>query len=151
MRINTNGEKDYRTDLYERTTERFGVGTKSGGIDAACEFSTQMLRNLERAAEHEDMTEDLAEILSTANVTVEHRVVTGVEIKDQSRDLPAVLFDERPLAHTFPQLSVASQSRSEFIPCSRGAGRTFRQRDWKANIPALPVDYCAFTPRSELR
>jgi hypothetical protein len=51
MRINTNGEKDYRTNLYERTAERFGVGTKSGGIDAACEFSNQMLYNLERAAE----------------------------------------------------------------------------------------------------
>lgn len=80
MRINTSGEKEYRTDLYEQTAERFGVGTKSGGIDAACEFSTQMLRNLEHAAEHEDMTEDLAEILSTANVTVERRIVTGVEI-----------------------------------------------------------------------
>lgn len=56
MRINTNGEKDYRTELYKRTAERFGVGTKSGGIDAACEFSTQMLRNLERTAEHDDMT-----------------------------------------------------------------------------------------------
>jgi hypothetical protein len=39
-----------------------------------------MLRNLERAADHEDMTEDLAEVLSTANVTVEHRTVTSVEI-----------------------------------------------------------------------
>jgi hypothetical protein len=29
-----------------------------------------MLRNLERAAEHEDMTEDLAEVLSITNVTV---------------------------------------------------------------------------------
>jgi hypothetical protein len=80
MRINTNGEKDYLTDLYERTAERFGVGTKSGGIDAACEFSTQMLRNLERAAEHDDMTEDLAELLSTANVTVEYRLETSLEI-----------------------------------------------------------------------
>jgi hypothetical protein len=80
MRINTNGEKDYRTDLYERTAERFGVGTKSGGIDAACEFSTQMLRNLERAAEHEDMTEELADVLSTPNVTVEYHVETGLEI-----------------------------------------------------------------------
>ena len=81
MRINTNGQKEYRTELYERTAERFGVGSKSGGIDAACEFSTQMLRNLERAAEHEDMTEELAELLSTANVTVEHRTITGVEIE----------------------------------------------------------------------
>ena len=80
MRINTNGEKDYRTDLYERTADRFGVGTKSGGIDAACEFSTQMLRNLERAAEHPDMTEELADVLSTTNVTVEYRVETGLEI-----------------------------------------------------------------------
>jgi hypothetical protein len=80
MRINTNGEKDYRSGLYERTAERFGVGTKSGGIDAACEFSTQMLRNLERAADHPDMTEDLADVLSTANVTVEYRVETSLEI-----------------------------------------------------------------------
>lgn len=80
MRINTNGEKDYRTDLYERTAERFDVGTKSGGIDAACEFSTQMLHNLERAVEHPDMTEDLAEILSTHTVDVEYCIETGVKI-----------------------------------------------------------------------
>ena len=80
MRIRTDGEYDWRTNLYDETAEKFGIGTRSGGIDAACEFSTQMLRNLERAAEHEDMTEDLAELLSTANVTVEHRTITGVEI-----------------------------------------------------------------------
>lgn len=80
MRINTNGKKEYRTKLYERTAERFDVGTKSGGIDAACEFSTRMLRNLERAAEHPDMTEDLAEVLSTSRVEVEYRVETGVNI-----------------------------------------------------------------------
>lgn len=61
MRINTNGEKDYRTELYEHTAERFGVGTKSGGTDAACEFSNQMLHNLERAADYEAMTEDSPE------------------------------------------------------------------------------------------
>ena len=81
MRINTNGEKEYRTELYEETADRFGVGTKSGGIDAACEFTQQMLPELERAVEHPDMTEDLAEILSTSEVTVEHRTVTGVEIE----------------------------------------------------------------------
>ena len=80
MRIRTDGEYDWRSDLYDRTAEEFDVGTKSGGIDAACEFSTQMLRNLERAVEHPDMTEDLAEVLSTTNVTVEHRTVTGVEV-----------------------------------------------------------------------
>jgi hypothetical protein len=80
MRIRTDAEYDWRTDLYDETAERFGVGTKSGGIDAACEFSTQMLRNLERAAEHPDMTEDFAELLSISNVTLEHRTITSLEI-----------------------------------------------------------------------
>lgn len=80
MRIRTNGDYDWRTDLYDETAESFGVGTKSGGIDAACEFSTQMLRNLEHAAKHDDMTEELAKLLSTTNVTVEHRTITRVEI-----------------------------------------------------------------------
>ena len=80
MRIRTGGEYDWRTDLYDETAERFDVGTKSGGIDAACEFSTQMLRNLERAADHPDMTEDLAELLSTSNVTLEHRTITNLKI-----------------------------------------------------------------------
>jgi hypothetical protein len=66
--------------LYDRAAEGFGVATKSGGIDAACQFSTQMLRNLERTAEHPDMTEELADLLSTANVTVEYHVETGLEI-----------------------------------------------------------------------
>lgn len=80
MRIQTTGDYDWRTDLYAQTAEKSGVGTKSGGIDAACEFSNQMPRNLEHAAEHDDMTEELADVLSTANVTVEHRTVTGIEI-----------------------------------------------------------------------
>ena len=65
---------------HDGAAERFGVGTKSGGIDAACEFSNQMLHNLEQAAEHPDMTEDLAEVLLTANVTVEYRLEAGLEI-----------------------------------------------------------------------
>jgi hypothetical protein len=80
MRIRTNGDYDWRTDLYDETAESFGVGTKSAGIDAACEFSTQILRNLERAAEHEDLTEELADVLSTANITIEYRVETSLEI-----------------------------------------------------------------------
>jgi hypothetical protein len=74
MRIRTDGEYNWRTSLYDRTADSFDVDTKRDGIDAVCEFSIQMLRNLERAAEHDDMTEDLAELLST------HRVETGVTI-----------------------------------------------------------------------
>lgn len=50
MRTRTNDEYDWYTNLYDGTVERFGVGTKSGGIDGACEFSIQIPRNLERAA-----------------------------------------------------------------------------------------------------
>lgn len=83
MRIRTNGEYDWRTDLYDDTADCFGIGTRSGGIDTACEFSNQMLRNLERAVEHPDMTEDLAEILSTSVVTVEYRVKRDVKVQDE--------------------------------------------------------------------
>lgn len=80
MRIRTNGDYDWRTDLYDEAAESFGEGTRSGGIDAACEFSNQMLRNLERAVNHPDMTPELAEVLSTANVAVEYRVEAGIDI-----------------------------------------------------------------------
>ena len=80
MRINTDGTKEYRTRLYERTAERFAVGTKSGGIDAACEFSSSMLGNLEKAASHPDMTPELAEVLSTPDVEVEYRIESGVRV-----------------------------------------------------------------------
>ena len=40
-----------------------------------------MLPALERAVEHPDMTEELAEILSTSAVNVEYRVETGVSIE----------------------------------------------------------------------
>jgi hypothetical protein len=40
-----------------------------------------MLPALEKAVEHPDMTEDLAEILSTPTVEVEHEIETGVNVK----------------------------------------------------------------------
>jgi hypothetical protein len=40
-----------------------------------------MLPALAEAVEHEDMTEELAEILSTRAVEVEYRVETGVNIE----------------------------------------------------------------------
>jgi len=39
-----------------------------------------MLPALERAVEHPDMTEELAEILSIRSVDVEYRVETGVTV-----------------------------------------------------------------------
>ena len=57
-----------------------GRNSDSIGVNAACELSTQVPHNLEYAAEHPDMTENLPELLSTTDITAEHRVVTGLEI-----------------------------------------------------------------------
>ena len=42
-----------------------------------------MLSNLERAMEHEDMTPELAEILSTDQVRLIYEVTTDIEIGDE--------------------------------------------------------------------
>lgn len=80
MRIQTDGDYEWRTGLYDRTADRLGEGTRSGGIDGACKFTQEMLNNLEEAVEHPDMTEELADILSTSRVTVEYRVETTITI-----------------------------------------------------------------------
>ena len=84
MRIRTNGDYEWRTDLYDETADTFGVGTRSAGIDAACEFTQRMFGNLEEAADHPDMTEELADVLSTSYVKVEYRVETGIEVEKSS-------------------------------------------------------------------
>ena len=49
--------------------------------DGACEFTQQMLPALEKAVQHPDMTEELAEVLSTSVVDVEYHVETGVNVR----------------------------------------------------------------------
>ena len=41
-----------------------------------------MVENLECAVEHPDMSEDLAEILSTQVIEIEYEVETGVTVRD---------------------------------------------------------------------
>lgn len=77
MRINT--DVDNRTELYERTADALDEKTKVGGIDAACRHVQSDLRAKERALNHPDMTEELAEILSTPYVTLRYEVETAVE------------------------------------------------------------------------
>lgn len=83
MRIQTTGDYDWRTDLYDRTADKLGEGTRSGGIDGACEFTCQMLDNLEQVADHPDMTEELADVLSTTHVTVEHHMRRASALTDR--------------------------------------------------------------------
>jgi hypothetical protein len=80
MRIQTSDDYEWRTDLYDRTADRLDEGTRSGGIDGACEFTREMLDNLEEAVDHPDMTEELAEVLSTSRIKVEYRVETDISI-----------------------------------------------------------------------
>jgi hypothetical protein len=82
MRIETSGKYEWRTDLYDDVGDLLDESTRSGAVDGACEFTTQMLPALGRAVEHPDMTEDLAEVLSTRMVEVEYRVERGVNVHD---------------------------------------------------------------------
>ena len=70
MRIDTSGRYEYRKELYQKTADRLGESAKSKGIDHACWFTEEMLRNLREAMDHPDMTPELAEVLSTTRVDV---------------------------------------------------------------------------------
>lgn len=48
----------------------------------ACEFTEQMLPNLERPLDRPDMTEELAEVLSTPTVELKYRVELDVNIRE---------------------------------------------------------------------
>lgn len=46
-------------------------------------FTIEMLGNLERAIEHEDMTEELAEILSMETVQLTSEVHTAIDVDSE--------------------------------------------------------------------
>ena len=86
MRINTDGQKEYRTDVYERAADVFDENTKVGGIDSACSHARQDAENkaeaLEWMAEHlpPEQAAELAEILSTREMQLSLDVETNVEV-----------------------------------------------------------------------
>lgn len=78
-RIRTSGNFAFHEGLYD-DVGGWGVldeNTRSGAIDASCLFAREIVRNLE----HEDMTEDLTEILTTSAVDVEYRVETSAHVR----------------------------------------------------------------------
>lgn len=83
MRIKTDEQYDWRIEQYEQAAQQLGEATKSKGIDAATAFTIEMLGNLERAMEHEDMTEELAEILSTETVRLTYEVNTAIDVDSE--------------------------------------------------------------------
>ena len=83
MRIETSGEYAWRTNLYDDVGDLLGEPTRSGAVDGAAEFTKEMLPALERAVEHPDITEELADILSTSAVEVTYQGETGVTVRDE--------------------------------------------------------------------
>ena len=73
MRIKTEGTHEYRLDLLRRVMQRTGEGTKSGAFDFATEYTLAMLDAIDEASQHPDMTPELAEVLSTPHVEIEHQ------------------------------------------------------------------------------
>jgi hypothetical protein len=86
MRIETSGDYAWRLDLYDNVGEQLGEQTRSGAVDGACEFTRQMLPALKRAVEHPDMTEDLADVLSTPTVRIGYHVETEVSVDSKGKN-----------------------------------------------------------------
>jgi len=53
--------------------QRTDEGTKSGAFDFSTEYTLQMLRAIEEASDRPDVTPELAEVLSTPHVEIEHQ------------------------------------------------------------------------------
>lgn len=85
MRIETNGDYEYRTDLFERTARKLDENTKTGAIEAACMHANQDAEAKRGAMDYlsERLTiyelETVADILSTDQVPVEvaHEIEVG--------------------------------------------------------------------------
>ena len=82
MRFRTDGKFAYREELVDDVADRLDENTRVGAVEASCEFTQAMLPALAKAVEHEDMTEELAEILSNRVVDVEYEVSTGVNVRE---------------------------------------------------------------------
>lgn len=83
VRINTDGKFAWRKDLYDDVGDVLDENTRSGAIDGAAEFTREMVgTNLPQAMNHPDMTEELAEILSTRKVRLDYAVETNIHINE---------------------------------------------------------------------
>jgi len=85
MRINTDGKKAWRDDLYERTADVLDESTKTGAIDAACIHAKQDFDAKREAIEYlagelpPEQLQEVAEILSTDEIDLS--VAIDIEAK----------------------------------------------------------------------
>lgn len=82
MRINTDDNYEWRTDLYDRVGDLMNESTRSGAVNASAQFTEEMMKNLDRAMDHPDMTPELAALLSTSQVELEYEIQSGVNVSD---------------------------------------------------------------------
>lgn len=88
MRINTDGNQEYRKDLFERTERRLDASTKTEAIERACIHTTSDIENKRAALDYlserlspEELNE-VAELLSTDTVPLSVEIETTVGPED---------------------------------------------------------------------
>lgn len=79
MRIRTDGDYEHRKYTIEDAARVWDCN-KTQAVMRSCEFSEEMIRNLEKALQHPDMTDELAEVLSTRHVELERELQTSVDV-----------------------------------------------------------------------
>lgn len=85
MRINTDGKKAWRSDLYERTAGTLGESTKTGAIDSACIHANQDVEAKQEALAYlaerlpAAELEEVAEMLSTDEIELSAELAVDVE------------------------------------------------------------------------
>lgn len=78
IRIRTDGDHGHREAAIDRVGELLDESTRTGAIIAAVEHTRQDVRRKQKALNHPDMTQELAEILSTSEISLEYEIETAV-------------------------------------------------------------------------
>lgn len=84
MRINTDGAKEYRSQLFERTADELNENTTTGGIEAACLHARNDIEGKQEAIDYlaselpPRKLERVANMLTTDQVPVEVDVSVSV-------------------------------------------------------------------------
>jgi hypothetical protein len=88
MRINTDGKKEWRSDLYERTAETLDENTMTGAIDSACIHANQDLDAKQETIDYlkkrlpPDELKRVAELLSTDKIRLQVDIDTSVSVSE---------------------------------------------------------------------
>jgi len=79
MRIRTDGDYAHRLDVIEAAMDALDENTKTAAVLATCEHARQDREAKAQALDHPDMTQELAEVLSTSMMTLRYETKTDIE------------------------------------------------------------------------